>query len=264
MVLYVDILFAINFSMDFFALFLTSIILRRKIFKERILLSAIFGGMYGVFDIVFLKKTLVSILLSVLVSLLMCLIAFKKHKLGNVVSTVLVFFGVSASLSGIMSVLYNFLNKILSEYIKNYSYNSLYNGARFFVIVSLSMLISMVVLKVWSKEKNVKTVEAEIEFKGIIYNLNGLCDSGNLLREPITGRSVILISDTTDLAKAIDLEPEFKKRYVPFNGVENSGILKGIVPKKILINNIEKSAILAPIKNLTFSGYEMLVPTSLI
>ncbi|MBR2025089.1 MAG: sigma-E processing peptidase SpoIIGA, partial [Clostridia bacterium] len=68
-----------------------------------------------------------------------------------------------------------------------------------------------------------------IEFKGEVFKLNGLCDSGNLLKEPISGKNVILISKNTKLGQIIEKEQEIKKRYVPYNVVNGEGVLKGII-----------------------------------
>ena len=78
MKIYADILFAINFSMDFISFFITSMIMRRKINKKRILLASAFGGIYGVVDILLNLDTIISIVVSVLSSLIMCLIAYHE------------------------------------------------------------------------------------------------------------------------------------------------------------------------------------------
>ena len=51
MILYADVLFAINFCMDFVAIFLCNMILRRRLKKARILIASIIGGLYGVIGV---------------------------------------------------------------------------------------------------------------------------------------------------------------------------------------------------------------------
>lgn len=264
MTLYADVLFAINFSMDFLSLFITEMILHKKLHKKRILFSAVIGGLYGVYEILVPTKMILGVIINVSVSFLMCFIAFKEKKIGKFTGMYILFWGVSASLGGIMSLLYSFLNNILFEYIKDYSYSTVYNGARFFIVASLTMIVSIAFSRIYSSKKSIKEVNLSIEINDNSFLLTGLCDSGNMIQEPITGRLVILVSSSSKVGKIIDEEPEIKKRFIPYHGVEKDGILKGVSPKRILINDNEVSAIIAPIENKNFSGYDALVPQALI
>ena len=264
MTLYVDVLFAINFSMDFFSLFITQKILHRKIYKGRMLISAIIGGLYGVFEVLAPTRIIIGSILSVMISFIMCFLTFKEKKLGRFTAMLLLFWGVSASLGGIMSLLYNYLNNILFEYIKEYSYSTIYDGARFFIIASITMIFSMVISQIFNSKNATKEANLEICINYNTFHLKGLCDSGNLLSEPITGKSVILVSKNSKIGSVISNEPEFQKRYIPYQGIEKRGIIKGIVPQKVMVNNNEMSAIVAPIDNINFNGYDALVPISLL
>ena len=262
--LYLDVLFAINFSMDFLSLFITEMILHKKIHKKRILISAIIGGLYGILELLSPTKLVIGAIVNVCVSFLMCFIAFKESKIGKFTGMLIMFWGVSASLGGIMTLLYNFLNKILNEYIREYSYSQAYNGARFFIVASLTMIVAIAFSRLYNSKKNIKEVTIAIFLNNTSFSLKGICDSGNLLAEPITGRSVILVSKFSKVGQLIDKESELKKRYIPYHGIEKAGILKGIVPDKILVNDREISAIIATIENKDFAGYDALVPVSLI
>lgn len=264
MTLYVDVLFAINFSMDFLSLFITEMILHKKIHKKRILVSATIGGLYSVLELLVPTKIILGATINVCISFIMCYVAFKENRLGKLTGMIVLFWGVSASLGGIMSLLYSFLNNLLYEYIRNYSYSQAYNGARFFIIASLTMIVAIVFSRLYKSQKNIREVTITVLIKNTSFNLKGICDSGNLLTEPITGKSVILVSNASEVGQLIDKEKELKKRYIPYHGIEKNGILKGIVPEKILVNNSEISAIIATIENKSFAGYDALVPISLV
>ena len=264
MTLYVDVLFAINFSMDFLALFLTQMLMNKKIHRLEIIIASIIGAAYGVVELLVNMNVLLNSFINVLVSFLICFIAFKVNKIGKFTAMLIVFWATSATLGGLMSLLYSFLNKIFLEYIKNYSYSTALNGARFFIIVILSVIFALIFSKIEQSKMNVKEVDVSILYKNQIFKMKGLCDSGNLLTEPFSGKSVILVSNKSPLSKAINQEDELKKRLIPYKTVEKSGLLNGIIPPKILINEIEVSAVVAPSENDDFSGYDALVPISLI
>ena len=80
MTVYIDVLFAINFSMDFLALFLTNLILFKKIHKVRILIASLIGGLYGTLEFFVDLNFMWTIVTNIAVTFLMCTIAFEKSK----------------------------------------------------------------------------------------------------------------------------------------------------------------------------------------
>ena len=263
MVLYADILFAINFSMDFISMFITLTFMHKKVNKIRLLTASLVGGIYGVIDVVCKFYTIMSVVISITISLLMCVIVYYGKGKGRFLTFYIIFWGVSATLAGFMSIFYTYLNKILSDYIIDYPYSDVYNGARFFIIASLTMIVAVIFGRVFSKEHEIKSVELTISFNSKLYKMDALCDSGNLLSDPLSGKMVILISDETELGKEIGKIEDIYKRYKPYSTTTGKGMLKGIVPKSIIINEEEISAEVAPVKN-TFAGYAGCIPTSLI
>lgn len=264
MKIYADVLFAINFSMDFISLFITAVLLKRRVHKLKILISASLGGLYGVLSVIFPLGAVVSAILGVLVSFFMCVIAFMEKSIKRLAGIYLIYWGISAVLGGLMSVLYSFLNKLLAEYIESYSYTSVYTGARFFIVASLAILASIALSRVFSNEKAIKSVVVDIVLKDDSYRVDALCDSGNLLTEPISGKSVILVSADSKIGRKIEKIEDIYKRYIPYSSVGGEGMIKGVVPISISINGEERTAIVAPISNKSFAGYEACVPLSLV
>ena len=116
------------------------------------------------------------------------------------------------------------------EFISEYSYNEVYSGVRFFIVASLSILCALIFNKIYLNKKEIKEVTIEIEHNKEKFSFLGICDTGNLLKEPISGKSVILISKNSLLGIIIEKEQEIKKRYVPYKAVNSEGIIKGIEP----------------------------------
>ena len=264
MTLYADVLFAINFSMDFVSLFICAMIQHKRIEKKRILLASVLGGAYGVIDIILETNAIIGALISVFVSLLMCLIAFYEKKLKRLILSYIMFWATSTALGGIMSLLYTFANKLLADIIASYSYQSAYNGARFFIIASISIIIGIIFSRIFTSKKDVKSTEIKITYQNKEYKLSALCDSGNLLTEPISAKCVILVTSNSDIGSKITALEDIYKRYIPYSDVGGNGALKGIIPEKIIVGDNMVDAIIAPINKNDFGGFDALVPSALV
>jgi sigma-E processing peptidase SpoIIGA len=253
--------------MDFLALFITIRIMHKKIYKIRILISALLGGAYSIFEILItINNPIVNITINILVSLIMCLITFKEKKIGRLLVIYMLFWGASALMGGVMSLMFSAFNKLFYQYIVDLDIvnSSSYNGTRFIVIMLISIIVSILLSKIYTNKKDIKNAEIKIWLNDNTYKLTGLCDSGNLLVEPLSGRSVVLISSFTKLGKEVENQPEYKKRYIPFSGVDSKGLLKGIIPTKIIINDNEVDALIATTNEKDYSGFDALVPSALL
>lgn len=264
MTLYADVLFAINFSMDFLALFVCSIILHKKSTKLKLVVSSLAGALYAVIEVIAPMNQYLSISLSIIVSLLMCLIAFFEKNIKRFILTFVTFWIVSMGLAGAMSLLYSLLNKLLANVIQNYSQQTAYNGARFFIISAITAIVAIVFSRTFTSKKDIKSVEVSIELDKEIYKFSALCDSGNMLTEPISAKPVILVSSSSKIGNAIKKCDDMRKRYIPYSDTTVEGMLLGIIPKRIIVNNVLVDAIVAPVEKKSFAEYEGLVPTALL
>jgi len=264
LILYVDIMLAIDFSMDFLALFISSLLLHLRINKIRMVLSAALGALYGVVDVLLNKDTAATVFISIAVALIMVLIAFYFVSVRHLCFTTMIFIFVNAMLGGIMSLLYTFLNRVLGSIIKSYSFEGTYSFARIFIIIALTAISAMIFSRMLCSKKDVKTVEIGVKIFDDLYKLRGMCDSGNLLTEPLSGKKVILITEESKVGAEILKSNELLKKYIPYNDVNGSGIVKGVVPRELTINGKPINAIVATVKNESFNGCEALVPSGLV
>ena len=163
-----------------------------------------------------------------------------------------------------MSIFYSFLNRILSKYIAEHSQGVVYSNARFLIILFLAVIVSTLFARSFGKERKIKNAKLNIELNGKSFEFYGLVDSGNLLTEPISGKSVILVSETSPIGQEILNMSDLKKRFIPYTAVGAEGLLKGVTPKLLKINDAEVAAIIAPICKKDFAGYESCVPLALI
>ena len=264
MILYADVMFIVNFSMDFLALFLCGKLLNRKIRKKRILISSAIGAVYGVLQYVLDFGGVIGTLICVFAAYLMCYICYKDKKMKNLTVLSLMFLFVSATLGGLMSLVYGSLNSLLHDIVVENGFTGEYKVARHMIIVIFTIIISILISKAVFKAKSVKEAEMKIVINSKTFILKGLCDSGNNLKEPFSSKSVILLSAKCPAGDEICRIADLKKRIVPYKDVSGEGIIKAAKADKIYINDIEKDAYVATVTNEDFNGYEALIPGALL
>ena len=102
--IYGDVLFIINFSMDFLSLYMVGKLLHIPMKAWRVIFGASLGAFYGVLELVLTVGKAVSFLLTALVMLFMCFFAFGKQSLHRFALTVVLFCGVNMLIGGMMTM----------------------------------------------------------------------------------------------------------------------------------------------------------------
>ena len=197
MVVYGDLLFLINFSMDFLCFYFLCILLHRRLPVARVCLASVVGGAYSVAALFINVGTGWAFALDMSVPVLMCIIAFatKKSNAFEIFKSVVLYFLVSALLGGIMTALFYFFNQSdlpTDEIVTN-------EGIDVWIFAFLTLISSVFALKGGSFFRSScarREGELEVfdEHGGGSVKLRTLIDSGNLAREPISERAVIFAS----------------------------------------------------------------------
>ena len=250
--------------MDFLSLFFSAKILHKKVKKLNLLVSSVIGAIFATTQIIYSLSVVVTISLCIVVAIIMVYIAFYDKSIYQLVISFAMYFFISASLGGIMSVMYSLLNKLLLYVGRDQTLKEKYSSARSFIIIGLTAIISTVLVRIFTSKKELRAVNLLVVYDGEEYKLCGLCDSGNLLTEPFSGRKVILVSESSPLGEKILSIDDIYKKYIPYKDATGNGLLKGIIPKCVTVNENKTDAVVATVKNKQFDGYDALVPSALL
>lgn len=226
MKIYLDLVFIINFLIDFILLFATKQILKKVTSLKRLLL----GSLVGSISLIFLFLNLNSLELFICKVFLSILIIITTFGIKDFKRNITYFYILSIILGGSLYLLdITFINQETNQlFIKNnYFLNFL------LIIVSAPIIIILYV----KEHKNYKLTitnkyKIEIEINKEIHTLEAILDTGNNLIDPYKKRPIILI----------DREINYKKKrpiYVPYKALNTEGVIKCILPDKVLINNKE-------------------------
>ncbi len=252
---YVDLLFLVNFSMDFLCFFVTARLLCRPFKVWRSVLAASMGGIYSI-AVLFINMNPILVLVSDLgFCALMCLCAYgiKDKRLGEFLLHTTVYFGVSIGTGGCMTAMYSLLNRIelpFGEVNKNPDGISVWI---FGILAIVSGFFALWGGKIFKSTAENDPYEVEITYHGASLTLTGMVDTGNMLRDPISGKPIVIVEkksllgllDENTINKAIrgnfsgvvSDDYSHKARMVVMHTVAGNSMLCAFVPEKITLRN---------------------------
>ena len=284
---YIDILFLINFSMDYLCIYICSKVLHRKIKLGRMLAAAALGGVYSVISLFLPISSAVSLALDCATCLIMCAIVYleKGRSLGSLLLSTFLFVGISMMTGGCMTAIFNLLNKLnlpldLVEA----------DGISTYLFAALALVAGIISLKsgqIISRRAPVKECRLHLSFCGKEFDLLGFADSGNLVRDPITGKPVIFVDrNTIEKQLSLDFLDHFAEgkldrdapcknlRLISLHTATGSSIATAAAPesvtaefqdKKGKTTTLELNALISPttIGN-SAQGYTAIIPAEII
>lgn len=250
MVVYADVIFLINFISAYIMLYILGKAINKvRIRKKRLFLASVLGAAGAAVIFCVEMPTALSYLTRILAVFLMIFTAFfeqRKQLLNQILWLVL--------MSGIMI----FSMMLITALIKNTVSVVIKAGIVYFDIPPkvflfafiLSYFVLIFFLKVFKNRKNKKYYIMSVTHNDKTVTVTALFDSGNLLKEPVTGKYVSILE--WDYVKKLfgaeyefsDIEnhaEEMKLWVIPFNSIGNSsGMLFAFLADNITIPEEKK------------------------
>ncbi len=280
---YVDLLFAVNFCMDFQCLFLTARLLHRPFPLKRALLSSALGALYACGALFVSASGAVAFLTDLFVGGVMCGIVFlpQEEKKRRFFIPFGLYFGVSAAVGGLMSAVSALFSRL--EYTPEENTDS---PISFFLLAFLGGLATFLWGRLCQRRAKGRCVKLHLEYEGCVLNLEAFVDTANHLCDPLGGRPVVVIDRVVarELLPAVLLEAAEKGmaglsmlppalarrvRMIPAATVTGRGILLAIAPDKALLDagrgahEVEILLTPAPLGSAV-EGHKALLPPALL
>lgn len=232
MTVYLDLVILLNFGFDLILLFCVAIILRRTTTLKRLLLASLIGSITIISMFVELNSFSL-FLIKVLISIIMVLVTFGFRDIKYTLNNLFYLYTSSILLGGFLY----FLNLQFSY--KNEGLLFYYNGLSINVI--LLIILSPIIIYAYIKQaKNLKNnysnyYNIDIYLKNNeIITATAFLDTGNKLEDPYKKRPIILLNNNK-----IKLDDDLQRLLlVPYESLNNHGLLKCIIPEKIFIEGI--------------------------
>ena len=219
MKVYLDIIFVINFLLDFNILYIVNKVLKRSVSIKKIILSSLLGEFTLLF--LFINISSVSLfIIKIILCFVMCLVSFGYTSIKYTINNMTYVYMVSTIYGGILYFIKSNINN------------------KFMYLVILIILLPFISIEIIKSFKRIKSnynyyYEIKINFsKSLNIKLNSFLDTGNKLKDPYTNKGIILV-DINKISKLIHIRSPI---YVPYKTLNNSGLIKCIKPLSIEIN----------------------------
>lgn len=245
MTIYTDVLFLINFIFDFMLLLTVNVALKRysKIF--RMVLASLLGSISLISLFVPMSSLLLN-LLKIVMGFIMVIVAFGYKNMRYTFYNALYLYMTSIILGGFLYYL-----KVNFSYSKGFSFYYKGIGFNYIYLIIGAPIILIVFIKSLKALKEVKNYYYRVK---IVFKDNyeilvvGFLDTGNKLKDPVTGKSVILLNRKILKGKYNIRSP----MYVPYNGLNSHGLLECVKPVKLIINDKELNNYLVGFSDASF------------
>ena len=285
---YIDLLFLINFSMDYLCLYICGKVLRKKLKLLRLIIAAAAGGAYSVISLFSPFSPTINLIIDAIFCLVICAIAFAENgrRLSSTLLCGFLFVGISMMTGGAMTAIFNFLNRLdlpldsidgdgISTYL-------------FAIIAAVAGIITLRSGEIISKRSDIKECKLTLTISGKTATFFALSDSGNLVKDPLSGKNVVLI-DRSSLSHLVDVsvfdkflegqQPPASSglkglRIVPIKTAGGKSFLAAAIPEILFAevgtqkgktHTLELDALIAPSDiGKSAEGYQAIVPSQII
>ncbi len=268
-IVYIDMLFLMNFFMDTLVLLGTAFLIKKSLCLWRIALGSSLSAFYS--TVMFFPQIsfLYSIVFKAVFLFFSVWIAFPASTLKALFKNTLMFFASNLIFGGIIFFL------IFATDFGTAMNTFVSNGEIYFDISSKTLIFSIILayLVIYAisfiKKENIvtsrKQVDITVSFENRTVSFKALCDTGCTLCDPISGFPAIILSPkyakqlfpkallSAIKKNKIPSEYETKLRALPFSTLDTRlEIMYGIIPDKILFEGREIKKVIIAISTIDF------------
>lgn len=266
-VIYADEIFLKNLIIDYVLLIVTARISGIRVGRWRVLIAAAGGGLYGVAASIWGSGFLDHPLMKLAAGTVLVLAVFGSS--GRLLRVLLVFFGVSAAFAGAVIAAAGGASGEVSL------------SLLFFSFLLSCGLFTFAFRTIGRRRVSDEIVDVEISLSGRTVRASALVDTGNALRDPLTGCGVTvcsleavsplfdarvrgIISTRLDAPRTLSLLGEagiYSFFLVPYSSVGGEGLMLAFRPERVLVGGKEvKCAVaIAPDGFLRAAGHSAIV-----
>lgn len=192
MVVYVDVLIALNLYINYFLIRAAAVIMRRVCSRKRCVLSAFVGALGALVILLPELPFFAVVLFKIVLGTVIVLIAFGKQKPADVVISALFFLVVSFMFAGAMMALWMFAAPLGMVWSNGTAYFNIPLAAVAAFTAAAYCAVRLVRFIADKRLHCNRICSVKITNGSHTVELRGLCDTGNELCDPFSGKPVVI------------------------------------------------------------------------
>ena len=230
-VVYLDIYFLVNMLMDYIILFLAKRFIKQDTTFFRCFLGSVVGaGLSCVTLVVECVSGVVGMMVSYMLTVYaMNFATFRIRNITGSIKAIATTYGIAFMLGGLMNLIYyhTYAGVVIYRFMENI-YSGNINIIRWIgmAMIAYGSIYFLVEVFVGRRKKVNRKYRVAIGYKNKEIDIMGLYDTGNVLKEPIDGIPVHIVSK--NIGGCFDMTIEDEVRVVPYSGVGGMGILYSV------------------------------------
>lgn len=273
-VIWGEVLFCIDFCMDFCALYFCAKLLGWSTNAKHLCLGSAICASFGVICTA-ADAPVIKVILSMLALTLSVLILIPKadRRIGRLFTGILLFFVLEACVGGIMTCVFYFLNRQFTSLGFRITEENARYRLFFLIAAGIFFLLGIIHRKLYDADCR-KLVQrggsALIRLHGKEVSVPCLFDSGNLVKEPISGKPVVFVPHHLQntlgvVPSSLESGTMMGSRLIPMKTLDSSSLRWGIQPDAISFQ-ADRIAIPYAEVYIVFSNQiqQAIVPTALL
>lgn len=264
---YIDVLFLINFALDYMTLYLGGKLFRHRMSRPRLILTSVGMAFYALWALLWCRSYLLLLLSAMTVILLACTVAFRLRGWSRILKTAFMCSGIGAMLGAGVYLLWRVIEKAVPAKVGG-------NGGGIKVIVfTLLAAVSGILLyfanRLITDVRGIKSIEVNFNLADKACTAHMLVDSGNLVTDPLSGRKVLFISRAYALHRfgdridSLEYLPQ-RRRWLCVTTATGKQTLMAFLPQEIKVGDKAIEALIAIVDKSDFHGYDGIFPAALL
>jgi len=263
--IYIDVVLIENLIMNYIILLATGIILKIKIKHLRLITASLIGAIYTILTYVITIQIYSNFFLKFILSMMIIYVAYNPPNVKKMWKYLLVFYLTSFVFGGAAFALI-YIVKPQDILMKNGLFLGTYplkNVVLAGIVGFISVTTTFKIVKNKITKKDIYK-EIKIEMNGKQIHLNAMLDTGNMLKDPITGNPVIVVEkiilyeilpkelldnlekilggDLKNISEKVKDKYIKKLKFIPFSSLgRQNGMLVGIKPDFVEIVEEQKT-----------------------
>ena len=282
MVIYADVLVALNLFVNYFLLLAAKKMLRYEARTQNIVLSSLVGGLYSLTVYLQGVPKLLQILMNISVLTLMTVICFRPKSFKLFLKELLCFIGVNTAFAGIMLAVWLFFTPEGMFYNNSIVYFDI--DIKLLVISTLACYLILRLIFMFAKRSapEDKVISVTLIKNGRAVSVNALLDTGNTLKDAFTGNEVAVADEAVIrnlLGFSLDTYISREKaglynserlniRLIPVTTVSSEALLPAVKVDEIILNNTNtavKNLLVAQSKSKIKNGeYQLILSSEIV